>query len=443
MRIASSSVVIASARSAFCASRKLLRSRAWPSSSSAARLTAPSASISRLSASISPCRPASLTPPSSIAARDRVAIGVGRVELLEVLRAAELRRLLLELQRADACRAAAAAPARGRAAASSARAQALRQVVVERCASRRAPPRARAASPARSAARPARRRRSGCASSSASAASAARLACELLRARSRSRARARARRAAERAQLELRLLRLRARASRSCVARRVERALGGAHRLVELGLALLGDAELARRAPRSAPRSRGAARAELGELARRARRARRRAARAARWSARRAASGAAARPASWCAARLRCGRVALARREMRCDASVLAASARTRRLRDSSAIERLRARLPVEVLDLLGARQQAGLLGVGRVEADRELADRVALARHDDFAVRQARARGERRVEVGRGVDAFEPVAEQRRQARVAEMQQVGEARQRAVRVRDRRRRRR
>ena len=96
--IASSSVVIASVRSAFCASRKLLRSRAWPSSSSAARLTAPSAAISRLRASISPCSPDSLTLPSSMLRAERLAIGAGRLELLEVLRAAELRRLLLELQ---------------------------------------------------------------------------------------------------------------------------------------------------------------------------------------------------------------------------------------------------------------------------------------------------------------------------------------------------------
>jgi hypothetical protein len=40
-----------------CASRKVLRSRAAVSSSSAARLTAPSAAISRLMRSISPCRP--------------------------------------------------------------------------------------------------------------------------------------------------------------------------------------------------------------------------------------------------------------------------------------------------------------------------------------------------------------------------------------------------
>ena len=96
--------------------------------------------------------------------------------------------------------------------------------------------------------------------------------------------------------------------------------------------------------------------------------------------------------------------------------------------------QRLRAGLALQVLDLLRAREQAGLLGIGRVEADRELAHRVAFARHDDFAVRQARARGERLVEVARGVDAFEPVAEQRVEARVAEMQQVGQARQGAMR---------
>jgi hypothetical protein len=48
-----------------------------------------------------PCSPASLTLPSSMLLADRLAIGAGRLELLEVLGAAELRRLLLELQRAD------------------------------------------------------------------------------------------------------------------------------------------------------------------------------------------------------------------------------------------------------------------------------------------------------------------------------------------------------
>eukprot|EP01136_Pigoraptor_vietnamica_P019626 Opistho-1_new@67441 len=62
--IASSSVFMASTRSADCASRKVLRSLAAVSSSSAARLTAPSAWISRCSRSISPCRPARRTLPS-------------------------------------------------------------------------------------------------------------------------------------------------------------------------------------------------------------------------------------------------------------------------------------------------------------------------------------------------------------------------------------------
>ena len=66
LRIASSSVVMASVRSAVCASRKLLRSRAVVSSSSAARLTAPSAAISRCRRSISPCRPGRRTLPSAI-----------------------------------------------------------------------------------------------------------------------------------------------------------------------------------------------------------------------------------------------------------------------------------------------------------------------------------------------------------------------------------------
>ncbi|MDT4848316.1 hypothetical protein FQZ97_824030 [compost metagenome] len=62
--IASSSVVMASTRSADCASRKVLRSRAAVSSSSAARFTAPSAWISRCMRSISPCRPVRRTLPS-------------------------------------------------------------------------------------------------------------------------------------------------------------------------------------------------------------------------------------------------------------------------------------------------------------------------------------------------------------------------------------------
>ena len=55
--------------------------------------------------------------------------------------------------------------------------------------------------------------------------------------------------------------------------------------------------------------------------------------------------------------------------------------------------QRLCALLALEVLDLLRARQHAGLLGVGRVEGHGELRHRMALAGHDDFAVRQLAAR--------------------------------------------------
>ncbi len=79
-----------------------MRSRELVSSSSAARFTAPSAAISRLMRSISPCRPYSRTPPSSIDARQRIEIGLRLRQLLEELRAAELRGLLFELQLGDA-----------------------------------------------------------------------------------------------------------------------------------------------------------------------------------------------------------------------------------------------------------------------------------------------------------------------------------------------------
>ena len=57
LRIASSRVWMASLRSLDCASRNCLRSRALLNSSNAARLTAPSAVMSRWQRSISPCRP--------------------------------------------------------------------------------------------------------------------------------------------------------------------------------------------------------------------------------------------------------------------------------------------------------------------------------------------------------------------------------------------------
>ena len=75
--------------------------------------------------------------------------------------------------------------------------------------------------------------------------------------------------------------------------------------------------------------------------------------------------------------------------------------------------QRLRTLLALKVLDLLRPRQQAGLLAVGGVEADRELRHRVAVAGHDDFAMRQLAALGQGFVERAGGVDAFEPVQQQ------------------------------
>ena len=95
----------------------------------------------------------------------------------------------------------------------------------------------------------------------------------------------------------------------------------------------------------------------------------------------------------------------------------------------------LRAHLALQVLDLLLARQHAGLLGIRRVEGHRVLRHRVAFARHDHFAMRQLAARGQRLVQAAGGVHAFEPVVQQRLQAGVVQTQQLGQARQRAVRV--------
>jgi hypothetical protein len=79
LRIASSSVVMASRQVGVLRVQEGLRSRALVSSSSAARLTAPSAAISRLMRSISVCRPQSLTPPSSIVLRQRFQVDPGGV----------------------------------------------------------------------------------------------------------------------------------------------------------------------------------------------------------------------------------------------------------------------------------------------------------------------------------------------------------------------------
>jgi hypothetical protein len=67
----------------------------------------------------------------------------------------------------------------------------------------------------------------------------------------------------------------------------------------------------------------------------------------------------------------------------------------------------------------------------------------VAVARHDHFAVRQLRALRERLVEADRRVDTLQPVVQQRLQPGVLQPEQIVQARQGAVRVVDRRRRRR
>ena len=388
--------------------------------------------MSRLSASILPCRPASLTPPSSIDARDRVAIGVGRVELLGVLRAAELRRLRLELQRAHLVaqrlqRLLVAEPRLVGAA------QVLRQVVVEAALLAEAP---LVLEPRRQRALQLGLRRlvGELGVLVGERGVGAEVVLQLL-ARGLDRALELLATRRQRAQLELRFLRLALEVALR-FARGVERGAGGERRLVELGLTLLGDAELdverveARLALLASRRQLGELGVERGALA------------AELLASRLRLLGELGQADELevlaVRDRLQLRGVALARGEMRRGLGARrfgANQAAARFLAD----QRLRPRLPVEVLDLLRAREKAGLLGVGRVEADRELADRVPFARHDDFAVGQARARGERCVEVARGVDAFEPVAEQGRQARVAEMEQVGEPRQRLVRVRMRR----
>ncbi len=100
--------------------------------------------------------------------------------------------------------------------------------------------------------------------------------------------------------------------------------------------------------------------------------------------------------------------------------------------------QRLRAHLALEVLDLLGTGQHAGLLGIGRVEGHRELRDGMALAGHDDLAMRELAALGQRLVQRGCGVHAFEPVVEQRLQALLAvQAQHLRQGRQRLVGVDD------
>jgi hypothetical protein len=105
--------------------------------------------------------------------------------------------------------------------------------------------------------------------------------------------------------------------------------------------------------------------------------------------------------------------------------------------------QRLRALAAFEVLDLLRPRQHPGLFGVGGVEGHRELRDAVPLAHHDDLAMREPVALRQGFVQARGRVDALEPVVEQGGQAGVVQAQQIGQARQCPVRVLDRRRRRR
>ena len=75
--------------------------------------------------------------------------------------------------------------------------------------------------------------------------------------------------------------------------------------------------------------------------------------------------------------------------------------------------EGLGALLAVQVLDLLGPGQQAGLLGIGCVESHREVADGMAVAGHQHLAVGQPAALGQCFVQAGRRVHAFQPISEQ------------------------------
>ncbi len=70
-------------------------------------------------------------------------------------------------------------------------------------------------------------------------------------------------------------------------------------------------------------------------------------------------------------------------------AFVTAASARTERLAGVVGEQRLRARLLVEVVDLVLSREHAGLLGVGRVQLQMIAADLVARPRDERRARRQ------------------------------------------------------
>ena len=75
------------------------------------------------------------------------------------------------------------------------------------------------------------------------------------------------------------------------------------------------------------------------------------------------------------------------------------------------------------------AGQEASLLAVLRVKAHAVCADRVARFYVDHFARLQRSALRQRRLKIGGGVAAVQPVREQCLLAGVVEAQQVGQAR--------------
>ena len=97
----------------------------------------------------------------------------------------------------------------------------------------------------------------------------------------------------------------------------------------------------------------------------------------------------------------------------------------------------LRPHLLFKVLDFLSAGQHASLLRIGRVEGDGELADRVPSRGHDDLAMGELAAVGQGFFQVGRGVNALQPIVHQGLEARVVQAQQVTQAREGLVGVLD------
>ena len=259
MWIASSSVLIASFRSAFCASRKVLRSRdvrqlverGQVDRAERGDLAVDAVDLALQAAQLARCRPRST---AASASRSTCACG----QLLHVLRAAELRGLLLELQLGDAL---------AQRLAGCARAQALLVGARAACADRSSYSLRVAASALlalelqrqrRPAGRPARRRRSGRRARAASCAPAARWRPPAARpsrcARCSSPRRAASARAANCASCAWRS------SARSCSRASASLRSASITRLVELGMALLRRRPAACRAPRSAPRRRRGAR---------------------------------------------------------------------------------------------------------------------------------------------------------------------------------------